>query len=70
MELWGDSVDSIRTFNAESQKSISEIDKLRIFPATDMLFSDDEIQEAAGYILSDIAVRLDELGDNNKKKGF
>ncbi len=35
-----------------------------------MLFSDDEIQEAAGYILSDIAVRLDELGDNNKKKGF
>ena len=68
MELWGDSVDSIRTFNAESQKSISEIDKLRIFPATDMLFSDDEIQEAAGYILSDIAVRLDELGDNNKKK--
>ena len=25
MELWGDSVDSIRTFNAESQKSISDI---------------------------------------------
>lgn len=68
IELWGDSVESIRTFNAETQKSISETDMLRIFPATDMLFSDEEIRDAAGYILSDIAVRLDELGDNNTKK--
>ena len=33
IELWGDEIDSIRYFNIISQRSTSQIDKIKIFPA-------------------------------------
>ena len=33
VELWGDEVDSIRYFNIVSQRSTSQIDKIKVFPA-------------------------------------
>ncbi len=37
VELWGDTVDSIRTFDAESQRSIEETDHCEIYPARDFI---------------------------------
>ena len=37
IELWGDEIDSIRTFDAESQRSLEELELLQIYPATDKL---------------------------------
>ncbi|MFT4006602.1 MAG: transcription-repair coupling factor [Lacrimispora sp.] len=45
IELWGDEVDSIRTFDIESQRSIEELDSVRIYPATEMTLAEDQIQE-------------------------
>ncbi len=35
VELWGDEVDSIRTFDVESQRSIENLQEITIYPATD-----------------------------------
>jgi len=35
VELWGDEVDSIRTFDVESQRSIENLEEITIYPATD-----------------------------------
>ena len=45
IELWGDEVDSIRTFDIESQRSIEELDSVRIYPATEMTLTEDQIQD-------------------------
>ena len=37
IEFWGDEIDSIRTFNIESQLTISKIDEVTIFPNTETL---------------------------------
>ncbi|MEE1314824.1 MAG: transcription-repair coupling factor [Faecalimonas sp.] len=35
IELWGDEIDSIRTFDVESQRSIENLEELTIYPASD-----------------------------------
>ena len=35
IELWGDEVDSIRSFDAESQRSLENLDEISIYPATE-----------------------------------
>ena len=45
IELWGDEVDSIRTFDIESQRSIEELDSARIYPATEMTLTEDQIRD-------------------------
>ena len=39
IELWGDEIDSIRTFDPESQRSIEEADEAVIYPATEMVLT-------------------------------
>lgn len=36
IELWGDEVDSIRTFDVESQRSIENLEEIMIYPASEM----------------------------------
>lgn len=37
IELWGDEVDSIRTFDVESQRSVENLDEVDIYPAAEFL---------------------------------
>ena len=45
IELWGDEVDSIRTFDPESQRSIEQVEEAVIYPATEMALSQEQISE-------------------------
>lgn len=45
VELWGDEVDSIRSFDLESQRSIETLQELRVYPATEMLLPSDRLEE-------------------------
>lgn len=45
IELWDDEVDSIRTFDIESQRSIEQLESIRIYPATEMALTGSQIQE-------------------------
>ena len=44
IELWGDEVDSIRSFDVESQRSIENLDAIRIYPASEFIAEDERIQ--------------------------
>ena len=44
IELWGDEVDSIRSYDASNQKSIENIDSVIIFPAVEVILSTDEVE--------------------------
>lgn len=42
IELWGDEIDTIRYFDCESQKSIENTDRVSIYPAAELVLSDEE----------------------------
>lgn len=44
IELWDDEIDSIRSFDAESQRSIENLEEIRIYPASEMVW-DNEVLE-------------------------
>ena len=46
IELWGDEVESIRSFDVLSQRSIEKLEAVSVYPATELILSEDEI--AAG----------------------
>ncbi|MCB2294887.1 transcription-repair coupling factor [Clostridium algoriphilum] len=65
IELYDDEIDSIRTFNSETQRSIDKVAEIEIFPAKEIIITD-EIREK-GY--NKIKEDLDNVvGKLNKKK--
>lgn len=40
IELWDTQVDSIRSFDAQSQRSVENLEQISIFPATELIISD------------------------------
>ena len=53
IELWGDEPESIRTFDVLSQRSIEEKEAITVFPATEMILSDQQIKEGLKKIEQD-----------------
>lgn len=45
IELWGEEVDSIRSFDVESQRSIENIEKLTIYPAGEYILTKKRLQQ-------------------------
>ena len=45
IELWGDEVDSIRSFDAESQRSIENLEEITIYPATEVVLNKETIRQ-------------------------
>lgn len=43
IELWGDEVDSLRSFDVESQRSIEELKEFIIYPATEVVLTEERI---------------------------
>ena len=46
IELWGEEVDSIRSFDVESQRSIENLDLVRIYPAAELIPSQRQRKKA------------------------
>jgi transcription-repair coupling factor (superfamily II helicase) len=45
IELWGDEIDSIRTFDVSSQRSIEKVDELIIYPAAEIIPDEKRLTE-------------------------
>ncbi len=50
IELWGDEVDSIRSFSPESQRSIETIEKLTIYPASELVLDRARLEEGVNAL--------------------
>lgn len=44
VELWGEDIDSIRSFDVESQRSIENVEELSVYPAAEMILDEDRVQ--------------------------
>lgn len=44
IELFGDEIESIRTFNTESQRSIEMVNEIKIFPAKEIIISEEALE--------------------------
>lgn len=66
IELWGDEVESIRYFDAESQRSIEEIEKAEIFPAAEMILGKTLRYEGYRKIETEMKARIEEFRDAYK----
>ncbi len=45
IELWGDEVESVRSFDAETQRSIEELRGVQIFPAAELILEEKRLQD-------------------------
>ncbi|MBD5514667.1 MAG: transcription-repair coupling factor [Lachnospiraceae bacterium] len=45
IELWGEDVESIRSFDILSQRSIEQLESVTIYPATELILSEDELRD-------------------------
>lgn len=64
VELFGDDIDSIRTFNVESQRSIEKVKNFDIFPAKEVIVDENIKNES----IKKIKEELNGLIDNSYKK--
>ncbi len=53
IELWGDEVDSIRSFDAESQRSVENLEEVHIYPACELVLSGEQREEGIRRILAE-----------------
>lgn len=44
IEMWDDEVDSIRTFDVESQRSVEQLDQVTIYPASEVVLSGKQLE--------------------------
>ena len=54
IELFGDTIDSIRTFNTDSQRSIEKVDSMEIFPAKEIILSEEALNRGKENILKEL----------------
>ena len=50
IELWGDEVDSIRTFDPESQRSIAQLSEAVIYPAAETVLKEEQVSDGLSLI--------------------
>ena len=68
IELFGDEVDSIRTFNTESQRSIEKIKSFDIFPAKEIIINSEVQEKASEKIKEELNNILDNASKNDNER--
>ena len=66
VELWGDEVDSIRSFDPESQRSVETLEEALVWPATEMVLGEEEITAGVKKITKEQKKQVKALRDAMK----
>lgn len=53
IELWGDEVDSIRTFDPDSQRSVDTMEEIVVYPAAELVLTGEQKSEGLDRIIKD-----------------
>ena len=59
IELWGDEVDSIRSYDPSNQKSIENINDVLIFPAVELILDKDQIEAGLSRMEEECSTRYE-----------
>ncbi|NLO06412.1 MAG: transcription-repair coupling factor [candidate division WS1 bacterium] len=68
IELFGDEVESIRLFSAQTQVSLSSVQRAGVGPAGEILLSEDAVARALPLIKRAFRRELDRLDEDDKKR--
>ncbi len=68
IELWDDEIDSIRFFDVQSQRSVEKCDSYTIFPATECILTEEEIEDGMDSVEAEVQSQLEHFGINEKRK--
>jgi transcription-repair coupling factor (superfamily II helicase) len=66
VELFGDEIESIRHFDANSQRSYDSIQSITVLPAREVLLSEDAVKRAVPQIEQAVKEQADQLRANGK----
>ena len=66
IELWDDEVDSIRTFDLESQRSIEQLESVTIYPAIEVVVTSEQL--SAGIEAMEKEAKVYEKSLRSQKK--
>ena len=55
IELWGDEVESIRSFDILSQRSIEKLESITVYPATEFVLSEEQIRKGIARLEKEAA---------------
>ena len=61
IELWGEEVESIRSFDLLSQRSIENLESIHIYPATELILTREQLSEGLKKIEADAKKQSDAL---------
>lgn len=61
IELWDDEVDTIRAFDVESQRSIENVDSLKVYPATEVTLSKEEMERGIRKLKQELKAQTELL---------
>lgn len=64
IELWGDVIDSIRAFDAATQRSIEKLEEVDIFPASETIMTEEEKEAGLSALNKDFEKRHKYLRDH------
>lgn len=70
IELFGDEIDSIRTFNVESQRSIDKVQDIEIFPAKEMILDSKTAVLGQRSIEKDLEAMLNNFKGKKDKEAY
>ena len=66
IELWGDEIESIRSFDILSQRSIEQLSEISIFPATEMILSKSVLEKGISGIENECRKRASDFRKQTK----
>ncbi|MGN0437344.1 MAG: transcription-repair coupling factor [Lachnospiraceae bacterium] len=70
IELWGDDIDSIRSFDVESQRSIENVESLSLYPAAEMILDEDRMKQGLKKIEKEHKLYAKKLKEEMKTEAY
>jgi transcription-repair coupling factor (superfamily II helicase) len=70
VELFGDEIDSIRTFNTESQRSIEKASQIEIFPAKELILNNETVEKGYKNIEEDLNSVLNSFKTKKNREAY
>ncbi|MFT8312791.1 MAG: transcription-repair coupling factor [Clostridium sp.] len=68
IEFFGDEIESIRTFNTGSQRSIEKVTKVDIFPAKEIILEESNIERGYDLIKQELSVVIENIKEKKDKE--
>lgn len=68
IDLWDDEVDTIRSIDIESQRSVEQLSRVEIYPASEVFMSDDEMAAGLHQVRMDLKETVEKLKEQGRKE--